>query len=121
MKKREYELNGLTLEINMNDADFAKKYEEAFEALVSEGNQIGKMKDEGKKQHEIITAYCNAFYHLFDNIFGPGTGDKLFGGKHDAGACEEVYGDFLEICRTQTAEAKKRRESIIAGNFRREV
>lgn len=110
----EYEINGVTLEINMNDADFVEKYTVAFENMKNESNDIQKV----GKQSDMIRSYCNAFYHLFDNIFGIGTGQKLFRGKHDCELCEETYEQFLNICREQVEVSKKRKARIIGGIFK---
>lgn len=107
----EYELNGVILEINMNDADFVEKYTAAFETMQNEAKEIQKV----GKQSDMLRSYCNAFYHLFDNIFGIGTGQKLFNGKHDSEICEDTYEKFLSICREQVEASKKRKARIIGG------
>ena len=66
--------NDVELEIDMEDYDFLHKYEKAFETLEKKESELQKV----GTQTVIIKEYCDMFYQLFDDIFGPGTGNKLF-------------------------------------------
>lgn len=100
--------NDVELEIDMEDYDFLQKYENAFDSMGKKEKELQKV----GKQAVIIKEYCEMFYRLFDDIFGPGTGDKLFDGKKNARICEECYEDFLAECNKSAVEANKRRNAI---------
>lgn len=101
--------NDVELEIDMEDYDFLQKYEKAFNVM---GVAEEKLKKIGA-QSEIVKEYCEMFYQLFDDIFGQGTGNKLFAGKKNARICEECYEDFLTECNKSTIEANKRRNAMM--------
>lgn len=102
--------NEVELEINMNDVDFAKKYEKAFE-------KVGKAEEALQKvgfNSEFLKGYCDMYMTLFDDIFGEGTSERLFEGKRDAELVEECYDSFLEVAKKDVAETNKRRAKRIA-------
>lgn len=101
--------NDVELEIDMEDCEFLQKYEEAFESL---GKKEGELQKVGTHA-VIIKEYCDMFYQLFDDIFGPGTGDKLFGGKKNARICEECYSEFIAECNKRVLEVNKRRNAMM--------
>lgn len=101
--------NDVELEIQMNKVDFQKKYENAFAICAEEEKQLQKI----GKLHEISEAYCKMMFHLFDNIFGEGTADKLFHGEMDTELIEECYDSFLEVCRKDIEATNKRRISRV--------
>lgn len=100
--------NDVELKIDMEDYDFLQKYENAFYSMEKKEKELQKV----GKQAVIIKEYCEMFYRLFDDIFGPGTGDKLFDRKKNARICEECYEDFLAECKKSVVEANKRRNAI---------
>lgn len=100
--------NDVELEIDMEDYDFLQRYEKAFDSLGKREKELQKVGE----QAVIVKEYCEMFYQLFDDIFGQGTGDKLFAGKKNARICEECYEDFLTECNKSTIEANKRRNAI---------
>lgn len=100
--------NDVELKIDMEDYEFLQKYENAFDSMGKKEKELQKV----GKQAVIIKEYCEMFYQLFDDIFGPGTGDKLFDGKKNARICEECYEDFLAECKKSAVEANKRRNAI---------
>ena len=102
--------NEVELEIDMEDYDFLRKYEKAFDAM---GIVEEKLKKIGA-QSEIVKEYCDMFYRLFDDIFGPGTGDKLFSGKKNVRICEECYDDFISECKKSVLEANKRKNAMMS-------
>lgn len=97
--------NNVELEIDMEDVDFQEKYENAF-------NKMGKTEKELQKVgslSQITRQYCQMFYQLFDDIFEPGTGNKLFGGKYNMRLVDEAFDSFLNHCKKEVDAANKRR------------
>jgi len=103
-----WKINGLEFELDMSDADTLEKYNEAFEKLQVKEKSLLKI----GKQTDIIREYCKMFYELFDHLFGAGTGEKLFNGKHSARLCEEVYEKFIDFARDQVKEVNQNRNRI---------
>lgn len=102
--------NDVELEIDMEDYDFLEKYEKAFEAMQV---QEGKLEKAGFPS-DIVREYCEMFYRLFDDIFGVGTGDKLFHGRKNVRLCEECYDSFIEECRRSVAKAGERKNAMVS-------
>lgn len=99
--------NEIELEIDMEDVEFQERYEKAFDIM---GEEEKKLKNTGKLS-EITRSYCDMFYHLFDHIFGDGTGNKLFGGKKNARLVDDCYESFLKHCKQEVAAVNKNRAS----------
>lgn len=111
--KREYEIKGVKLEINMNNADFVDRYNKAFTKMKEDATKLPKTGDAS----DIIKAYCKAFWDLFDNIFGNGTSYSMFSEVPDQEEAEEAYAELVGICRKQVTEAQNRRAAIVGGTF----
>ena len=45
---------------------------------------------------EIIKLRCNTVFDFFDDIFGEGTSNEIFGNKTNLRVCQEVLADFLD-------------------------
>lgn len=102
---QKWEYNGVTLEVDLQDADFAASYEKAFARLEESEKEMQKV----GMNSEMIRGYCNLFYQLFDDIYGDGTGERLFSGKKNARMCDEAYRNFL------TAAKKMQTMPVISG------
>ena len=88
MSRKNWEINGLSLEFDNQDADNMERYENAFDLMEEEAKQLPK---DGRVS-ERIRAYCNVFRNLFDRIFGEGTSEKLFDGvPMSSERYEEIY------------------------------
>lgn len=99
--------NDVELEIDMEDAEFQERYEKAFETMQEEEKRVKNI----GKYSEMTRAYCEMFYHMFDTIFGEGTGDKLLGGKKNSRIVDDCYKSFLTHCKQEVVTANKNRAS----------
>lgn len=110
MSLKNWEINGLSLELDLEDVDTLERYEDAFAEMASEENSIPKV---GKKSEQ-IRAYCNLFKKLYDKIFGDGTSNKIFKDiPVNAARYDEIYISFLEFVKSQTTESNEKRKSSI--------
>ena len=107
---QKWEYNGVTLEVDLQDADFAASYEKAFARLEESEKEMQKV----GMNSEMIRGYCNLFYQLFDDIYGDGTGEKLFAGKKNARMCDEAYRNFLAAAKKDADDARNQRMSFIS-------
>lgn len=110
MSRKIWEINGLSLELDLEDADCADRYENAFEKMSEEEKQIP---NDGKLSTR-IRAYCKLFRDLYDRIFGVGTSEKIFKGISDnTDSYDEIYYNFLDfVAAQQIAAAEKRSEKL---------
>lgn len=105
-----WEINGVSLYLDLEDADVMERYENAFTVMKDAETQIPM--DAGMAAS--VRAYCQLFRDLYDRIFGEGTSAKIFAGvPTSAAAYEEVYLQFLTFARDQTiASARHRAERM---------
>lgn len=105
-----WEINGVSLTLDLADADVMERYETAFDKMAEEEKQLPK----DGKQSERIRAYCKLYRNMYDRIFGDGASGKIFMDQPDnASAYDEVYDNFLSFIRTQlVGTAEKRAERL---------
>jgi len=96
-----WEINGHQFVIDMHDADQMERYEKAFEKMGEAEKAIPK----DGKQSEILRKFCTLFRDLFNDLFGPGTDEKLFGSTNNARIAIEIYDDFLSFVDAQRTNA----------------
>ena len=96
-----WEINGLSLELDLDNYDNMKRYEEAFDLMQEEETQLPK----DGRQSERMLAYCQLYYRLYDRIFGEGTSEKIFSGVPvSIRGTEEVYESFLAFVKGQMVQ-----------------
>ncbi len=106
MSQKNWEINGISLHLDLEDVEILERYENAFDAMAEEEKKLPK---DGKASDR-VRAYCEMYRHLYDKIFGDGTADKIFAGKPmNAAVYDEVYDSFLEFVREQLVAAAKHR------------
>lgn len=110
MSRKIWEINGLSLELDLEDADCEDRYENAFEKMSEEEKQVP---NDGKLSTR-IRAYCKLFRDLYDRLFGEGTSEKIFKGIPDnTDVYNEIYYKFLDFAAAQQiAAAEKRNEKL---------
>ena len=105
-----WEINGVSLTIDLQDADQMERYEAAFDQMGEDEKTIPK---DGKASVR-IRAYCAMFRKLYDNIFGAGTSDKIFAGQPTStDVYDSVYEQFLAFVRGQLVGASERRAQML--------
>lgn len=105
-----WEINGVSLTIDLQNADQMERYENAFDRMGEDEKAIPK---DGKASAQ-IRAYCAMFRKLYDNIFGAGTSDKIFAGQPTStDVYDAVYEQFLAFVRGQLVGASERRAQML--------
>lgn len=105
-----WEINGISLPLDLEDAEVMERYEKAFDSMAEAEKTI---RIDGRASGR-IRAYCMLYRNLFDQLFGDGTSDRIFAGKPMSAAVhEEVYMNFLEFVTAQTAAANERRAVLL--------
>lgn len=92
-----WHIKGIELELDMQDVATVERYEAAFARM---GETEKNLPKDGKAS-ERLRAFCRMFRNLYDDIFGPGTSDKIFGDNDNARVATEVYEQFLEFVSGQ--------------------
>lgn len=105
----QWKYNEVVLEVDMEDVDFQEKYENAFARMGTTEKELQKV----GSLSGITREYCQMFYQLFDDVFGPGTGEKLFNGKYNIRLVDEAFDSFLNHCKKEVDAANKRRISTV--------
>lgn len=95
-------VNGVELEFNIYDLDCAEKYEEAVALVEKEANEY---KSSSKKISDVIKSQCQSVFNFFDDVFGEGTSEEVFGERTNLMEC-------LNAFRTVTSAVKKQLEEI---------
>lgn len=106
-----WEINGVELELDLEDIEVMERYENAFGIMAEEEKSIpekGKSSQKGR-------AYCEMFHHLYNNIFGDGTAEKIFANtKMHTGIYLDIYENFLEFVEMQKVKIAQGRAERIA-------
>ena len=98
MSHKIWEINGISLELDLEDADVMERLEKAFETMKNDESAVPK---DGKASVR-IRAYCAMFHNLFSNIFGSEETEKIFKGvPTNSSAYDDVYISFLEFINAQ--------------------
>lgn len=101
--------NNQEFEVDLQDVDFAEKYERAFNQL---DESEKKMQKEGSLSG-VLRGYCLLFHNLFDDIYGQGTAKKMFGDKVNAAICNEAYAAFMDAAKRSSLEANQTRTRMM--------
>ena len=96
----EINVNGITLNLNVFEANQARKLVESYENVAKKAEQA-----QGKSLPEQIDIQCEAVKAAFDNIFGEGTGTAVCGYENDLLKCIDAY--------TALCEEKGRHEQVM--------
>lgn len=85
-------------EVDFTDADFLANLEDAKKSMNEAMNQVPKV----GKTSDIILAQTECFYIFFDVLFGPGSGEAIFEGKHSLELCIRAAESITEFEHTET-------------------
>lgn len=96
-------INGVELELDLLDADMAEKFESECQRV--KARVTDKKAYEGKSNPDAIRYQCEVVNDFFDSIFGYGTSEKVFEGRHHIGKSMEAFA-------TVVSEANKSGEKI---------
>lgn len=105
---QKWTFNNVELEVDLQDADFAEKYEQAFERMGKDEKTVQK----AGTNSAVIRGYCQLFFNLFDDIYGAGTAEKMFQDKVSATLCDTAYMGFINAAKACNEEAERIRQSM---------
>lgn len=92
-----WHINGHELTLDIQDADTAERYEDAFHLMAEEEKHLPK----DGKHSAWLRAYCGMFRNLYNRIFGDGADMKILGEKDNTRIATETYEAFLNFIAAQ--------------------
>lgn len=98
-------INGVELSLDLMDADVMEAFENGFKETAEKIEE--KSQYEGLSGSEQIRLQCKIIDGFFDNLFGEGTSDNLFKGKHHFGERMEAFGQVSGMSRQLKDETTK--------------
>lgn len=110
MNEYTWEINGVSFDFDIEDADNAENYQNAFENFSINEKNLAKSE---KNSADFIREYCKMFRNLYDDIFGSGSSEKIFSGiKDNSRKYDEIYAEFLNFIRNQSEKAAERKNNL---------
>ena len=94
------EINGVSLEFNVLDADVMECYEKALAAMQQESGKGFS----APSYSDSIRMQCRIVHQFFDSVFGDGTSQSVFKGKFDLRDCLQAAGMVVEEANRQFSE-----------------
>lgn len=95
-----FKVNGQEIDFDFYEAENAKKYEEACQALQSDRTRIKK----DAALSDVICVQYQMAVKFFDALLGTGGGDRLLGGKKNLKIIMQCMSDFAEGVKQQKDE-----------------
>ncbi|ALY06957.1 hypothetical protein JY817_18730 [Clostridioides difficile] len=98
-------INNIELkDFDIYDADEYENIEKTIGLTITE---TGKVEKEATKGYEMIRDICNLIFKCFDDIFGEGTSNKMFGDKRNLKVCSNAFFELIEEVNRQKQEGEE--------------
>ncbi len=104
-------ISGVVLDFDVLDADTLERSEAAMQTVLDKIAQIPAEMPEPDK----IRRLCGAVKNCFDEIFGAGTAEKLFGAANNLNLCVTAFEQLAQSKRAQEAAWAKRMDRSAAS------
>ena len=78
---------GVELELDIYDVDVYEKLEKEVAEVKRKTDETEQEENNAKK----LRRHCAIVKEFFDNVFGPGTSEKVFKGKDNIKDCTDAY------------------------------
>lgn len=92
MNQMKFQFGGMSRRIDLSDADYVRRYEQAVAEYEQGLKEIGK----GLSLSDQIEQICQLFFTLFDQLFGPGSHVEMFGEVKSVALCSKAFSAFLK-------------------------
>jgi len=90
-------INGVTLEINLLDADKLENYQDLMQRIVKDVQEPTQYK--GKSTADGMRIQCRHIDKFFDDLFGEGTALEVFGDNNDFQIRLEGFAQVAEMSK----------------------
>lgn len=101
--------NGQEMYLDLTDVETVEHYEQVVQNM---GNGMNNLPKDGS-QSSILRAYCELLRGVFDDMFGEGTAEKLFGDRLNATEITEAYESFLAFVSEQGQQVTNIQNRIV--------
>lgn len=116
MKGYEFELNGILLTFDADDADDIERLENALEFMKQEEDAIIELKkDSTSKSSVIMRKYCEMYRDFFILLFGEETASEIFKEIKETkfSAHEATYIQFMGFIFTQKTALNDKNQELL--------
>lgn len=96
--------NGIELEIDLMDADTLEKFEDLLKRTSDDIAE--KTQYEGLRGSEQMRLQCRHVNRFFDDLFGEGTAEKVFGTKYNLMEHMEAFGQAASMVNQMSDEVR---------------
>ncbi len=102
-----WEINGQSLELDLDDANDMERYETAFKKMSERSSAMGTKSNVSASER--IKETCEIYRNLINDIFGGGTAEKIVSPScYKLRVHEEMVESFMDFAKTQTDINKAR-------------
>lgn len=107
-------INGVELELDLLDADVTEKFETECQRV--KDCVADKKAYEGKSNSGAMRYQCEVVNDFFDRMFGEGTSEKLFEGKHHIGRSMEAFAAVVSEANKSSEKIKEISREYMPGD-----
>ena len=97
-------INGVEFEIDFTDADVMELIDRESQIASQKAKELEKQNLDDLSLAEGIRQECKIVKDFFDNVFGEGTSEKIFGNKDSLMECINAYEDTMNAYQEQYKE-----------------
>lgn len=95
-------INGMELEGDVLDADFMERLHDAMNKMACSAKKAAAGELSAPEQ---IRAQCRMVFECFNDVFGEGTDQRLFGARCNLGQAMRAFGELAKALQRQQEEA----------------
>ena len=88
-----YIFGNFEVEFDPTDVAFVEKYEAVAESYKTKVKSVST----DDKASEILKSVCKIFFDTFDELFGKGTSEKMFGESQSVDQCVKAFKELVDI------------------------
>ena len=113
MKMLKVRILDTTLEAALLNPKTARRFDDGLKDVVAAANDSMKCTDGA----DAIEMQCNAVIKFVDDVFGPGSAQKVFGEETDLLTCLEAWEDLTNLYETQVNPIVREYEKRIGNRL----
>lgn len=91
MQKMKFQFGGLIRRVDLSDVEFVSRYEQAVSCYERGVEEL----DRNLAPSAQLEQVCGLFFTLFDQLFGSGSSQEMFGGTKSVALCTKAFSALL--------------------------
>ena len=104
MKQMKFQFGGLSRRVDLSNVEYVRRYEQA---VADYERGISKL-DRGLTPSEQLEQVCELFFALFDQLFGPGSHQEMFGDTKSVSLCTKAFSALLKTMERYAGQLMSR-------------